>query len=126
MKQRCYDPNATRFKNWGGRGIKVCDRWKNSFENFYEDMGEKPKGHSLDRIDNDGDYTPENCQWASTLEQGRNSRKNRLITHDGLTLSLAEWSEKTGLNRTTISERIDSRGWSVEEALTLPVFRRPK
>lgn len=81
MKQRCYSPNNTNYKNYGGRGIKVCDRWLNSFANFLEDMSCHPKFLSLDRIDNDGNYCKENCRWATRKEQGnnkRNSRKNKI------------------------------------------------
>lgn len=125
MKQRCYDENSTRYEDWGGRGIKVCDHWRHSFENFFSDMGKKPSPeHSLDRIDNDKGYSPENCRWASPKEQSRNSRRNRYLTHNGMTLRLGEWVKQTGLNRTTITQRIDSCGWSVEEALTTPVLRR--
>ena len=78
MKQRCLNPNSTRYESWGGRGIKICPQWVNDFAQFYRDMGPKPSPkHSLDRIDNDGDYTPENCRWASTLEQARNKRPRK-------------------------------------------------
>jgi hypothetical protein len=122
MKQRCYDPNATRFEDWGGRGNKVCSRWKHSFPNFLKDMGAKPTSkHSLDRLDNAQDYSLENCRWATPKEQARNSRHNRYLTHDGLTLILQEWSERTGIASSTIRQRIDFCGWSVEKALTTPV-----
>jgi hypothetical protein len=74
MRQRCYNTNYIRYKDWGGRGIKVCDRWLNSFENFLQDMGERPKGTSLDRINNDGNYEPTNCRWATMVEQRNNQR----------------------------------------------------
>ncbi len=76
MKMRCYDKNSTNFKYWGGRGITVCKRWINSFENFYKDMGDPPtKTHSVDRINNNGNYTPKNCRWATKKEQVKNRRK---------------------------------------------------
>ncbi len=80
MKQRCYNKNNIGYKNYGGRGIKICDRWLNSFENFYEDMGNKPIGMTLERINNNGDYMPNNCKWASWTDQHRNQRKNNQYT----------------------------------------------
>jgi hypothetical protein len=81
MKQRCYNIKNKRYNDWGGRGIKVCDRWLNSFTNFYEDMGKRPKNYTIDRIDNDGNYEPNNCKWATISEQMKNRRKfkNRII-----------------------------------------------
>lgn len=125
MKQRCYDKNATRYEDWGGRGIEVCEQWQHSFPQFLKDIGPKPSPHhSLERIDNNNDYSPDNCRWATPKEQCRNSRRNRHLTHNDLALTLAEWSERTGLNRTTITQRIDACGWSVEKALSTPVKKK--
>ena len=86
MKQRCYNPNETKYKNWGGRGINVCERWLESFENFLDDMGRRPDGCSLDRIDNDGNYEPNNCKWSDRHEQNMNKRmqSNNKSGHVGI------------------------------------------
>jgi len=97
MFQRCNNPNDRGYSNYGGRGIKVCDRWFQSFENFLADMGKKPTpSHTIDRIDNDGNYTPENCRWATMQEQCRNRRNNRRITFQGKTLCIIEWLKLQG------------------------------
>jgi len=119
MRRRCYDRNHTRYSEWGGRGIVVCDRWRNSFPAFLEDMGKKPsRQHSIERRDNDEPYHRDNCFWATPKQQARNTRRNRILEFDGRSKSLIEWSEETGINRTTITQRLDSCGWSVEKALT--------
>jgi hypothetical protein len=121
MKQRCYDPHSKSYPRYGGRGIIVCDRWRNSFGDFLADMGDRPSpDYSLERKDNTGPYSPENCRWATRKEQCRNRRSSRLITHDGQTRPSVEWSELTGVNRATIERRIDHYGWSVSRALTTP------
>jgi len=127
MRRRCYDKKQTRYSEWGGRGVRVCDRWNDSFSAFLEDMKQKPSSsHSIERRDNDADYCPENCFWASPKEQARNTRRNRHLTHNGETLSVAEWAEKIGIHGNTIRARLDVYGWSVEDALTIPVPVRPK
>jgi hypothetical protein len=120
MKQRCYAPSHVSYPHYGGRGIRVCERWLKSFKNFLADMGPKP-GHeySLDRIDNDGNYEPGNVRWATRIEQCRNKRANRLLSHDGRTKTLAEWAEVTGVKAVTLSSRIRD-GWSVGAALSTP------
>ena len=115
MHTRCTNQNSPQFHNYGGRGIKVCDRWS-SFNNFLADMGEAPPGLSLDRIDVNGDYAPGNCRWATGVQQGRNRRNNTLIEHNGARATLAEWSERTGLHRSTIKDRL-AAGASTQEAL---------
>lgn len=98
MKQRCYDVNCKAYFNYGGRGIKVCDRWLNSFENFLADMGEKPSpAHSLDRIDTNGDYCPENCRWATREEQANNKRSSIMIEYNGKTQTFAQWSKELNI-----------------------------
>ncbi len=119
MIQRCRDPNAQDWDRYGGRGIKVCERWQ-SFENFLADMGVRPDGMSVERDDNDGDYTPDNCRWATRSEQQRNRRSNVLLTYNGETLCVAEWAIRTGINRMTLHTRIN-RDWPVERILTAPV-----
>ena len=117
MRQRCLNPRHRAYPSYGGRGITICQRWLDSFEAFLEDLGEPPDNRSLDRIDNDGNYEPGNCRWASRSEQQRNKRDNRLVTYDGMTKCLTEWAEDTGIDRATIRGRL-RRGWTVAAALT--------
>lgn len=125
MKDRCLNPNMPHFHRYGGRGITVCDRWRDSFANFLADMGRRPTPkHTLDRIDNDGPYSPENCRWATRHEQTRRGHRVlaniRALTHDGETMSVAEWAERKGIRPQTLALRL-RRGWSVERALTTSV-----
>jgi hypothetical protein len=122
MKQRCYDAKSKEYKYYGARGISVCDRWLTSFPNFIADMGPRPSDkHSIDRVDNNGNYCPDNCKWSTVIEQRRNRRGRRWLTFNGQTRIAAEWSEITGIPRSLIIQRIDKNGYSVEEALTLPI-----
>lgn len=120
MKRRCYNIYAKNYKNYGGRGITVCDRWtdkENGFMNFWEDMGKRTSSnHSLDRKNNNGDYTPDNCNWSDYLTQQRNKRTNHKLTHNSNILTIREWSELTGTNSGTIRSRLRQK-WDIEEAL---------
>lgn len=118
MRERCRNPKLKGFKNYGGRGITVCERWK-SFANFLADMGEKPAGLSLDRINNNGNYEPGNCRWADRETQSRNRRNNRRLTFDGREMTFGEWEKEKGLTHGTINDRL-SRNWTVEQAITSP------
>jgi hypothetical protein len=115
MMDRCYRSNVPNFRFYGARGITVCERW-HTFQNFHADMGDRPEGTSLDRIDNSRGYEPENCRWSALTAQSRNTRRNRHLTLNGRTATVAEWSEITGLSPQTIASRL-RRGKSVEEAL---------
>lgn len=120
MHDRCERTTSTIYRYYGGRGIKVCPEWS-TFERFYSDMGPKPSPkHSIDRIDANGPYSPENCRWATVIEQKRNTRRNRFLTHAGMTLTLAEWSERTGIGYMTLRQRLRI-GWTLERAITEPV-----
>ncbi len=122
MIDRCYREKNHAFRYYGGRGIRVCERWLNSFEAFVEDMGPKPSPtHTLDRIDNNGNYEPANCRWATPLEQARNTSRNVRVTWRGQTQVVAAWSEQTGLPSKTILDRLRA-GRSVEEALRTPAW----
>lgn len=126
MKWRCYYPKNNSFPRYGGRGITVCDRWKNSFENFLSDMGIKPKGTSLDRIDSTKGYLPENCRWATFKQQANNTKANVRLTHNGKTLTLTEWAEEIKINPKTLWTRLFMYKWTTERALTqkLKVIRK--
>jgi hypothetical protein len=116
MRARCLKPTATQWKHYGGRGITVCKRWE-SFENFLADMGERPSlKHSIDRIDNSGNYEPGNCRWATMQEQCNNRRSSRMIEYDGVTMSLADWARKVGIKYQLLLQRLN-RGWSAQDAL---------
>jgi hypothetical protein len=121
MRARCGNPKNHAFSRYGGRGIRVCTRWLDSYENFLADMGRKPSAkHSLDRIDNDGNYEPGNCRWATAMEQRHNRRDSRTITHNGETLSLADWARRTGMQLGTLWYRL-SRGVPFEDAISRPL-----
>jgi hypothetical protein len=120
MKDRCNNPNNKNYYHYGGRGIKVCERWQESFENFYQDMGPRPgRGYSVDRINNSGDYEPSNTRWATQRQQANNSRKNVRVTFNGETKTVAQWARKIGLDSNALLYRIQA-GWDVERALTEP------
>ena len=116
MKQRCYQPSAASYKSHGARGITVCDRWRNSFELFLEDMGTRPDGLTLDRIDNNGNYEPANCKWSTPKEQGNNKRNNKFYTVAEVTKNLEGWTQSTGLTRQALSWRL-SAGMTMEQAI---------
>jgi hypothetical protein len=125
MIRRCHDPRHRNYKDYGGRGIAVCNRWRKSFDAFLEDMGRRPPGLCLDRIDNLRGYEPGNVRWVTHKANNRNRRNNRLLTHDGLTLTVIEWSERTGIAEMTLHARL-FKGWDVARALTAPVRPRRK
>lgn len=122
MNRRCHQENHHAFSGYGGRGIFVCDRWrgKAGFGNFMQDMGSKPVGHSLDRIDNNGGYSPENCRWSDRFEQSNNRRSNKFFEIEGVSKTLAEWSQETGISDNTMRERL-KRGWDLVAAIQKPV-----
>ena len=120
MRVRCYEPKTNGYENYGGRGITVCDEWKNSFENFRDwalSHGYKD-GLTIDRIDVNGNYEPSNCRWATNKEQSNNKRNNHVLELSGEKHTISEWSEITGINKNTIHSRVVKYGWSVERALT--------
>lgn len=121
MRKRCYNKKLPAYPRYGGRGITVCDRWRFSYANFFADMGPNPKGMSLDRIDNNGCYEPGNCRWATTFTQARNKSNNVKFTLNGVTKTLKEWSEETGISRATLGRRRLLK-WSDEDALTTPAI----
>lgn len=121
MCRRCETASDTNYAKYAGRGIRVCIRWRNSFWCFYDDMGPRPtKQHTIERKDNDGDYEPGNCVWASKRQQARNKRSTHWLEHNGERLSVAEWADRIGITPFTLLARI-RLGWSTERALTQPL-----
>jgi len=122
MKRRCYNPQFRWYHLYGGRGITICDRWRTSFVNFLADMGPRPFPEAtVERVDNDGNYAPENCRWASRLEQGQNTRKVRLLTHNGKTLSIRGWARELGIRHCIILWRLKHK-WPIEKVLSSQRF----
>lgn len=117
MIQRCHNSENTQYHNYGAIGIKVCDRWRNSFEAFYQDVGDVPfKGAQLDRVNNDLGYSPNNVRWVTREENLNNTRRNRLVEYDGETLTLMQWHRKTGIPYATLRQRLNS-GWKPSRIL---------
>lgn len=120
MIARCHSPIAKGYHRYGGRGITVCDAWRVSFEQFARDMGPRPAGHSIERINNNGPYAPDNCRWATRTEQANNRRTSRWVTANGQTMTIADWSRSTGLAWHTIHNRLQ-RGWDDSKAVNTPL-----
>lgn len=128
MKTRCLNKNYTQYKDYGGRGIKICDRWlgPDGFVNFLNDMGERPQDKTLDRIDVDGDYKPSNCRWATRQEQSNNMRTNIFIEYNGEKNTIPEWSRKKGFSPEVLYNRIMIYKWTPERALETPWIKKTR
>jgi hypothetical protein len=124
MMSRCYSEKNRAYHNYGGRGIGVCERW-HKFEGFLNDMGERPDGLTLDRIDNNGNYSKSNCRWATRTEQQNNLRKNRFVSANGERMTIAQWARRTGLKPATIHTRL-RYGWTEQDTATRPLNWRRK
>lgn len=120
IKRRCLSEKDAGFPSYGGRGITMCPSWVNSFETFFKDMGSCPDGRSIDRIDNEGHYEPNNCRWATKEQQGNNKRSNVVIIANGRSLTLAEWSRETGIQESTMARRLHGLGWAPEHVVGTP------
>lgn len=122
MRERCRNPKNRKYHLYGGRGISVCERWS-KFENFLVDMGIRPAGTTLDRIDTNGNYEPGNCRWATPKQQGRNRNGTHLLKHNGISMTVTEWAEKVGVNPITLFGRIRN-GWTTAAAIETPTKKR--
>ena len=117
MRRRCNNPSDAGYERYGGRGINICSRWQ-EYPAFLEDMGRRPNAsYTIERNDNDGNYEPGNCRWATRTEQARNRRSNRMLTFNGISLCLEEWAARIGIKRTTLRQRLDVLNWPLERAL---------
>ena len=123
MKQRCFNEINSDYPNYGGRGITVCEEWKDEYQSFLRDMGECPPDLTIDRIDNDGNYEPGNCRWATQAVQRRNQRRIKMLTYNGETLCLKDWATRLQVSRRALRYRIDDLQWSTEKALTIPFHK---
>jgi hypothetical protein len=122
IKGRCFCKTDAGYHKYGGRGISMCDEWASDFMRFLADMGMRPSNKSsIDRMDNDGDYTPENCEWSNPTKQANNRRSSHLLTHKGETRTIAQWSRITGIKQATLRARIEVSGMSVKDTLETPV-----
>lgn len=123
IKARCYNPKNAKYADYGGRGIKMCDEWVNDPVAFCNFMGKKPsEEHTIERKDNNKDYSPDNCEWVTRKVQANNRRSNRLITYNGKTQNMRAWCDETGLTKSVICNRL-SAGWDVEKVFTEPVLK---
>jgi hypothetical protein len=123
MLQRCYNQKSPSYKNYGGRGITVCEEWRKSPEAFMRDIGQRPSPlHSIGIIYNDGPYSPMNCEWQTQRQQMRNTRLTKYLTYKGRTAPCIEWAEESGIKQCTIESRIRS-GWTPSQVLNMPVIR---
>lgn len=120
MRDRCKNPRCPGYPIYGGRGIKVCERW-DSFALFAQDMGPRPPGYSIERINNDGDYEPSNCRWASRADQGRNTRRNLFVVHEGKRMCITDASKAKGINRNLVRSRMRDLGIDAQTAFDMPV-----
>lgn len=120
MVRRCTVETEYRYDRYGGRGISVCPQWINDFECFLRDMGARPDGTTIDRIDNNGNYEPENCKWSTQIEQCSNMSSNVMITHEGITDHVTGWARRIGCKPSTLRQRIRSE-WSISDMLNVPI-----
>ena len=121
MRNRCLNPNNASYADYGGRGIKICARW-DSYEAFVEDMGQPEGSMQIDRINNDGNYEPSNCRWATIKDQSRNRRTTKRIVYKGRALCITEWADMTGISANVLRKRLYEYGWPMEEAFTTPTL----
>lgn len=123
MKQRCLNPKHKNYPEYGERGVFVCDRWKDSFEDFLKDMGYRPKGMTLERTDNNGNYEPSNCTWVTMKKQSNNRRSNKLIEFQGKIMNMKQWSETLNISYDTLKYRL-SHGWPTRKAFCQPIRKQ--
>ena len=123
MVNRCHDEKSPSYKYYGAKGIKVCERWRNSCDAFWADMGIRPEGMTLDRIDSKKDYEPSNCRWATIEEQNNNKSNVRLVTWNGITKSIGAWAKELGMSKAALHYRIMKMKLPVDVALSTPISR---